>query len=197
MAERNTNLKDAFFPVEQRSIFMELPQNNKGKRDLKLISRFEAIVDAERDHVFSVVAEGYRLITNEEAVKLGEKCFCTVFSQSTADSMTIFNIITPKTRSFCHIDFIYEKGRFEPWQGDQWVPFLRVTNSYNRMKPLRFDLGFCRWICTNGMIFGAKSITFRYCAPGRARSLGGASPLQARQGELLAGRQGCPPRGGI
>ena len=27
--------------------------------------------------------------------------------------------------------------------------------------------------------------------------LGGVSPLQARQGELLAGRQGRPPRGGV
>jgi len=33
--------------------------------------------------------------------------------------------------------------------------------------------------------------------PGRAHSLGGGSPLQTRQGELLAERQGCPPRGGI
>ena len=31
------------------------------------------------------------------------------------------------------------------------------------------------------------------CAPGRARPLGGESPLRARQGESLAGRQGCPP----
>ena len=34
-------------------------------------------------------------------------------------------------------------------------------------------------------------------APGRAHPLWGESPLQARQRELLAGRQGCPPRGGI
>ena len=33
--------------------------------------------------------------------------------------------------------------------------------------------------------------------PGMEYSFGGGSPLQARQGELLAGRQGCPPRGGI
>jgi hypothetical protein len=37
--------------------------------------------------------------------------------------------------------------------------------------------------------------SFFIYAPGRAHSLGGASPLQARQGELLAERQGCPPRG--
>jgi len=29
-----------------------------------------------------------------------------------------------------------------------------------------------------------------YCAPGRARLLGGESPLHTRQGEVLAGRQG-------
>ena len=35
------------------------------------------------------------------------------------------------------------------------------------------------------------------CAPGRAHSLGGGSPLQTRQGELLAYRQGLPLRGGV
>ena len=36
-----------------------------------------------------------------------------------------------------------------------------------------------------------------YGAPDRAHPLGGESPLLARQGEQLAGRQGCPSRGGI
>jgi hypothetical protein len=38
---------------------------------------------------------------------------------------------------------------------------------------------------------------FLFIAPGMAHSLGGESPLRTRQGESLAGRQGCPPRGGI
>ena len=38
---------------------------------------------------------------------------------------------------------------------------------------------------------------FCICAPGRAHSLGGESPLHTRQGEVLAERQGCPSRGGI
>ena len=50
----------------------------------------------------------------------------------------------------------------EPWRGDRWWPYLRITNSYNRTKPLRFDLGFCRGICTNGVIFGREHIVFRY-----------------------------------
>src|SRR5437868_11510086 len=39
--------------------------------------------------------------------------------------------------------------------------------------------------------------SFLFSAPGRAHSLGSESLLQTRQGELLAGRQGCPSRGGI
>src|SRR5579864_2427214 len=35
------------------------------------------------------------------------------------------------------------------------------------------------------------------CAPGRAHSLGGESPLHTRQGEVLAERQRCPSRDGI
>jgi hypothetical protein len=112
--------------------------------------------------VFSVVTNGYRLVLNEEAIKLGEGCFKTVFSRGTAQGMEVFNITSPKTRSFCHVDFIHEGSSFEPWAGDKWVPFLRVTNSYNRTKPLGFDVGFCRWICTNGLVFGEKSIRVRY-----------------------------------
>lgn len=174
IAERRTDMADVLFKVEQQPIYTEtrtrqaslFPENNLGtttpERQFSHVDRFRAIVDVGRNHVFSVVADGYRLIANEEAIELGKKCFCSVFSQTTADGMTVFNITVPKSRSFCHIDFIHKDGGFEPWEKDKWVPFMRVTNSYNRTKPLRFDLGFCRWICTNGMIFGKKSITFRY-----------------------------------
>src|SRR3990172_10748701 len=39
-----------------------------------------------------------------------------------------------------------------------------------------------------------KWLGFLHCAPGRAHSFGGVSPLLARQGEELAERQGCRGR---
>ena len=36
-----------------------------------------------------------------------------------------------------------------------------MTNSYNRTKALQFAVGVCRWICTNGIIFGEQSLTLR------------------------------------
>jgi hypothetical protein len=41
---------------------------------------------------------------------------------------------------------------------------------------------------------GRRGPPLFYCAPGRAHSLGGESPLLTRQGEELAERQGCRGR---
>ena len=35
---------------------------------------------------------------------------------------------------------------------DVFGPFIRVTNSYNALRALVFDIGFFRKVCTNGLI---------------------------------------------
>ncbi len=176
-ADRNTDLETVLFPVEKRPIYLCTPKGDLNPADTSThlfgdnesddpsyeqIPRFMAVVDVENNHVFSVVTEKYRLVTNREALTLAADCFLRVFSTATADGMEVFNITQPATRSFCHVDYVYKGHNLEPWPGDEWWPFLRVTNSYNRTKPLRFDLGFCRGICTNGIIFGKEHIVFRY-----------------------------------
>jgi hypothetical protein len=85
-----------------------------------------------------------------------------VFHTTQIGDMECLNITMPKTRSFCHIDLIHKTADFSPWEQDKWTAFLRISNSYNRTRLLRFELGFCRWICLNGIIFGSKSIEFSY-----------------------------------
>lgn len=166
---RNTDIQTLLFPVETRPVYFRDAGKDLFGHEVtdptptyRKVNRFVAVVDVERNYTFAVVADGYRLIKNEEALKLGAQCFLRVFSTPTADGMEVFNVIQPSTRSFCHVDYIFAGHSLEPWQGDKWWPYLRVTNSYNRTKPLRFDLGFCRWICTNGVIFGGEHIVFRY-----------------------------------
>ena len=79
-----------------------------------------------------------------------------------AEEMKVFNVIMPKTRSFCHIDYIHPRAEFKPFEKDKWFPYLRITNSYNRTYALNFDLGFCRGICLNGIIFGKRNIEFKF-----------------------------------
>ena len=43
-----------------------------------------------------------------------------------------------------------------------YLPFLRLTNSYNASRALRFDIGYCRKLCLNGVIFESEVIEFRF-----------------------------------
>lgn len=167
MQKRHLVIDDVLFPVDLSPVYIEnkadegivVPDED---REFKPVSGFSAVVARDDDHVFSVVAKNYRLITNREAVKLGETCFEQVFNLLKVKDMKVFNIIMPKTRSFCHIDYVHPEAKHDYFDNDPWTPYLRVTNSYNRMFALNFDLGFCRGICKNGIIFGKKNIEFKF-----------------------------------
>lgn len=78
------------------------------------------------------------------------------------EDFEVFNIITPKTKSYCHIDIIHKKYTVNIWKEEVWLPYVRITNSYNKTKALRFDLGFCRTLCDNGVIFEKETLKVQY-----------------------------------
>lgn len=149
--------KEAFFPVELRPLFMP---SGDGLEKYQQLRRHFAVVDVERQNPFAVVTEEYELVTNKAAYDMAGEVMKKVFNTTQIGDMECLNITMPKTRSFCHIDLIHKAADFSPWEKDKWTAFLRISNSYNRTRLLRFELGFCRWICLNGIIFGSKSIEF-------------------------------------
>lgn len=153
------DIEEAFFPVALRPVLVELSDR---PNEYKRLRRHFAVMDLERKYPFAVVTENYELVTNKMAYEMSAKAMEKVFQVTKLDDLACFNVTMPKTRSFCHIDLIHLSADFSPWENDTWTAFLRITNSYNRTRRLRFELGFCRWICLNGMIFGAKSIEFSY-----------------------------------
>lgn len=156
---------EAFFPVELKPVFI---QTDKQGADLfsgvgyKALPRHLAVVDSVSDHAFAVVTEDYKLVTNKQAYEFAAEALKSVFDFTSLDDMACLNVTMPKSRSFCHIDLIHKGSDFEPWENDRWVPFVRITNSYNRTRRLRFEIGFCRWICLNGVIFGGKSVEMSF-----------------------------------
>ena len=149
----------AFFPVELRPLFMPAAD---GLDKFQQLKRHFAVVDVERENPFAVVTDDYELVTNKAAYEMAAEVMKKVFHTTQISDMECLNITMPKTRSFCHIDLIHKSADFSPWEKDKWTAFLRISNSYNRTRLLRFELGFCRWICLNGIIFGSKSIEFSY-----------------------------------
>jgi len=152
-------IEDVLFRIEERPLFVAGTPGLAGGSGHVRVDGYRAIVDVERGRVLSVVSDQYRLVENSEALALGRACFEQVFKRS-ADTMSLFNIVQPTTRSFCHVDYLEQVPPTA--KAAEWRPFLRITNSYNRTFPLRFDVGSCRGMCTNGMIFGKRSIEFRY-----------------------------------
>jgi hypothetical protein len=153
------NPAEAFFPVEMRPLYM---LGGDALNNYQQLQRHFAVVDVERQHPFAVVTDDYELVTNQTAYDMAAKVMEKVFHTTRLGDMECLNITMPKSRSFCHIDLIHKTSDFSPWEQDKWVAFLRISNSYNRTRLLRFELGFCRWICLNGIIFGRKSIEFSY-----------------------------------
>jgi len=171
-ASQRLQLRNALFPVEITEVYVKMREVDTlfdtGRRTVVKADRFRAVVDTERAYVFSVVAPDYRLVTNAEAVDLGRACFSKVFKITKAEEMEFYNLIMPGTRSFCHIDFLHQGTQLEPFDKDVWQPYLRVSNSYNRTLALNFDIGFCRGICKNGVIFGKRNIVFKFVHSRRA-----------------------------
>ena len=146
----NSELDRPFFPVSK----IRVHASDTGHT----FRRHWAIVSDDRKEIFSIVTENYRLVSNAQAYELGRRAFTLVFGNDAGARLQIFNVIMPTTRSWTHMDLTASGIGFEPRPGDSWLPFLRVTNSYNRNRALGFTIGICRWICTNGMIFGEQAL---------------------------------------
>lgn len=173
---RNTDLSTILFPVELRPVGYEPALNAPGtpggdELDIDLcttakttrpIKQYRAVVRGDTGAVFAVVSERYQLLHNSKALDLGQKAFAQLFPEAGADDFTIFDIQTTKTGSACHIDLIHKSYSVDVWEQETWLPFLRVSNSYNRYRALSFDFGFVRKLCSNGVIFRKETIKVRY-----------------------------------
>lgn len=133
-----------------------------GKYNGIKIPKYKALVNSQSKEVLCVVSEKYRVVDNKTALDMGLKAFEKLFPGINIKDIIPFKVITPQRLSFCHIDLIHKDVNFNDWKQDVWFPFLRVTNSYNRMFALTYELGFVKELCSNGMIFNKKTVKVKY-----------------------------------
>jgi len=153
---KTITLQDLTFPLEKRPIFTNLEKGKQISIPGKVV-----LMNSNTEQPISVVSKNYELITNEEAYNYGKNCMKTLFNISNDSDIELFNIIAPIKNSFCHIDLTSPKCSFEVF-GEKHLPFIRITNSYNKIFSLSFKIGVCRFICKNGLIFDEDAIWFKY-----------------------------------
>ena len=153
---KEKDLSIAMFPIEERNISW---QDYYGHNHP--IPGQYAIIDSERQRTLAVVSDRYKVILNQEAYEFADIIIRGVFAGKTLNDFVCYNVRVSKSRGSCIIDLIMPNNFSEIFgdENESWTPFLRITNSYNRRSVLRYEVGFCRWICLNGCIFGQKGFT--------------------------------------
>jgi len=163
---RLNNLDDILFPVEEHPVFASV-KTESGERRLAIPDK-KAIVNRSSGRVLGVVGRSYRLVSNREAIYLAGECCRTVFPETKPVEWEVRAIDAPGTGGHCFIDLAHNSTTldftFVPPNDrpDAFGPFIRVTNSYNGLRALAFDIGFYRKVCKNGMILPESVIRFRF-----------------------------------
>ena len=149
---------ETFFTIREEPLFRYDPLTDTYGR----ITSHKGIVDVDRDNLMSVVYKDYQIVTNQQAYSIASGIVDYLFKGTKLTDFECFNVVMPKTRSFCRIDLILPERYYRPFGDnleDIWKPFLRISNSYNKTSILKYEIGFCRWICLNGMIGSQRGIT--------------------------------------
>ncbi len=157
-------LAEIMFPVLQLPVFVKTKINDSlFPNAIEYESKDHKALFNERDeNILSIVSNNYKLITNEQALEIGKKAFVSLFPSVNKDDLIPFKVIATKKLTSCHIDLIHKEVKLDKWNQDTWLPFLRVSNSYNRSVALSFELGFVRELCANGFIFDKKTVKVKY-----------------------------------
>jgi hypothetical protein len=133
----------------------------------KLVQTIEApndraVVNQTNGKVVGMVGKNYKLISNKEAIEKGKQIFTQLYPHVQTDELIPFKVFAPLSKSSAHIDLIHKNVDFGIVEQDRWLPFLRISNSYNRSCALSYEIGFVRALCSNGVLFNKKSMKLKY-----------------------------------
>ncbi len=166
---RITAAKELFFPVATQPIFTR-PTGRDSATAIPISNR-RAVVNTRTNEVLGVVGKDYRLVTNQKACAYARKCAKAVFQDTTEDEWEIFAADAPRSGSYCHIDLRHNTGKLDfryvvvgtrEEVPDVYGPYIRVTNSYNAHRALRFTIGCYRKVCENGFTARGDMISFSF-----------------------------------
>ena len=166
---RITRPDDLFFPVDTKPIYARWG-SGESAREIPIPGRL-AVVNVGSNKVLGVVGKNYRLVTNHEACAYARKCAQAVFHETAEDEWEIFAADAPESGIYCHIDLRHKTGKLDfgyvmvgtrEEVPESYGPYIRVTNSYNGQRALRFTIGCYRKVCKNGLTARGDLISFSF-----------------------------------
>lgn len=155
-------INDVLFDVSLQEVYCNTQRANSIFKQPVTTPRYKAVINKQNGQIVSVVGNSYRLIPNKDALAMGMELFRGLYPYVKVDDLIPYKVVAPASKASVHIDLIHRDVNFKVWEQEYWLPFLRVTNSYNRTYALAFEIGFVRKLCSNGMLFNKKSTKIKY-----------------------------------
>ncbi len=163
---RISDLNDILFAVETHPVFVSVREGQVERRIR--VPEKKAVLNRTGGRVLGIVSRGYRLVSNQEALDLAKKCCRAAFPETQESEWHVGVVDAPATGGHCFIDLLHNSAALDfsvvpaAKRPDTFGPFIRVTNSYNGLRALTFDIGFHRKVCKNGMILPDSIIRFKF-----------------------------------
>ncbi len=163
---RLTEIEHILFKVEEYPVFAQLP----GEENPKWVHApgKKAVVDMWSKRVVGVVGKDYRVVPNLDAILWGYQACLQAFPETDIVEWNLGKVDGPSTGTRCSIDILHSTAKLDfsfveaGNKPESYGPFIRVTNSYNCMRALSFEIGFFRKVCGNGLILPQAVILFRF-----------------------------------
>lgn len=151
-------LDQLFFPIVTGDVLTQV----NGSNELIKVPGKKVLINAANNKPISVVGSGYEIITNREAFEYGKKCINTLFDMDDSNTPQVHRVEASGNFGFCFIDLIYRNQSLSVLIKDQYIPFVRIINSYNSLFRLSFKVGIYRVQCSNGLMFEDETIKIRF-----------------------------------
>ncbi len=132
-------LERAFFDVSLFPIFWERTRSKLPKHYI-CPGRY-AVVREDEMYVFTTVTDGYYLILNYDAYKLGEEIACYAFYSERLILISKLEVLTEHGAA-CEISIQRQEETNQPLILEGWHAIVRISNSYNKTKSLKFIIGY-------------------------------------------------------
>lgn len=105
---------------------------------------------------YKTYEEDWKFRSYKEVVFAGLAWTKKLFECNVSD-VKILNIEFGKKKQWFNVQLV-KTGLGVRIAGEQYFPFVNISYSYNTVNAIKFELGFYRFACSNGMLSGYKEI---------------------------------------
>ena len=170
--QKCASIDQILFPVETHPIHCVWRGRSPNEVSVRtiVIPDKQAVLNGSTGELLAVVSNDYQIVTNQQALEHARRFVKAALPNIDESEWRIENVHAGASGSYCYFDLTHNSTAFDfryPPQNptavpDAYGPFLRVSNGYDAAHALKFEFGFMRKVCSNGLVMKESAIRLTY-----------------------------------